>query len=114
MKLRTRARKPEQSIDELLPRFLDDGHRADPEPAWRVEQADPVEQAEVAALVRASIDRLPDLYRNVILLRDIEGLSTEETAQLLEVKVDTVKARLHRARQALRTLLTPHFTREGA
>jgi len=45
----------------------------------------------------------------VILLRDIEGLSTEETANLLDVKVDTVKVRLHRARQALRTLLAPHF-----
>jgi RNA polymerase sigma-70 factor (ECF subfamily) len=113
MKLRTRARKPEQSIDELLPKFLDDGHRADPEPAWSAEPSDPVEQRELATLVRASIDRLPDLYRNVLLLRDIEGLSTEETAQLLEVKVETVKVRLHRARQALRTLLTPHFTGEA-
>jgi RNA polymerase sigma-70 factor (ECF subfamily) len=112
MKLRARARRPEQSIDDLLPRFLEDGHRESPEPAWRSETPDPVVQRETAALVRRSIDRLPDLYRNVILLRDIEGLSTEETAQLLETKVDTVKVRLHRARQALRTLLTPHFTGE--
>jgi len=109
MKLRTRARKPEQSIEELLPTFHADGHRVDPEPAWRSEPTDPVEQRESRALVRASIERLPDLYRNVILLRDIEGLSTEETANLLDVKVDTVKVRLHRARQALRTLLAPHF-----
>ncbi len=113
MKLRTLGRKPEQSIEELLPTFHDDGHRVDPDSAWRAQPADPVEQREVRALVRASIDRLPEIYRNVILLRDIEGLSTEETAHLLEVKVDTVKVRLHRARQALRTLLTPHFAGEA-
>lgn len=113
MKLRTRARKPEQSIEELLPRFYEDGHRIDPGPPWRSEGADPVEQRELRTLVRAAIDRLPEIHRNVLLLRDIEGLDTEETAQLLDVKVDTVKVRLHRARQALRALLAPHFTGEA-
>jgi len=64
--------------------------------------------------VRASIDRLPEIYRSVLLLRDIEELSTEETALLLDIKADTVKVRLHRARQALRALLGPHFTGETA
>ncbi len=114
MKLRTRARKPEQSIEQLLPRFYADGHRIDPGPPWRSEGPDPLESREVRALVRASIDRLPEIYRSVLLLRDIEELSTEETAQLLDVKADTVKVRLHRARQALRALLEPHFTGEAA
>ena len=114
MRLRSRGRRPEQPIEELLPRFYEDGHRIDPGSPWRSQDADPVEQRELAALVRGAIDRLPEIYRNVLLLRDIEGLDTEETARLLDVKGETVKVRLHRARQALRALLAPHFTREGA
>jgi RNA polymerase sigma-70 factor (ECF subfamily) len=113
MKLRSRGRKPEESIEELLPRFHEDGHRVAPGRAWRSDAPDPIESREIRILVRASIDRLPDIYRNVLLLRDIEGLSTEEAAQMLDVKVDTVKVRLHRARQALRTLLDQHFAREA-
>ena len=101
MRLRTRSRRPEGAIDELLPAFYEDGHRIDPGPPWRSEGADLVEQRELATLVRGAIDRLPEIYRNVLLLRDIEGLDTEETARLLDVKGDTVKVRLHRARQAL-------------
>jgi RNA polymerase sigma-70 factor (ECF subfamily) len=110
MKLRTRRRHPEEPIDVLLPRFHADGHRIDPGSAWRTELPDPVESRELRELVRASIDRLPEIYRSVLLLRDIEDLSTEETAQLLEIKSETVKVRLHRARQALRALLAPHFS----
>jgi RNA polymerase sigma-70 factor (ECF subfamily) len=61
--------------------------------------------------VRAAIDRLPASYRTVLLLRDIEELSTEETAQALGVTSNTVKIRLHRARQALLKLLTPSMVR---
>jgi RNA polymerase sigma-70 factor (ECF subfamily) len=110
MKLRTRRRKPEESIEALLPKFYTDGHRIDPGPPWRTEMPDPVESREIRTRVRASIDRLPEIYRSVLLLRDIEELSTEETSLLLDIKADTVKVRLHRARQALRALLAPHFT----
>jgi RNA polymerase sigma-70 factor (ECF subfamily) len=112
MRLRSRSRRPEQPIEELLPRFYEDGHRVDPGPPWRSAPADPVEQRELAELVRGAIDRLPEIHRNVLLLRDIEGRDAEETARLLDVKIDTVKVRLHRARQALRALLAPHFTGE--
>ena len=114
MKLRTRSRHPEEAIEVLLPRFYADGHRIDPGPPWRTEIPDPVENRELRELVRASIDRLPEIYRSVLLLRDIEELSTEETAQLLEIKSETVKVRLHRARQALRALLAPHFGGQAA
>ena len=62
---------------------------------------------EVGVRVRAGIDRLPDSYREVLLLRDIEELDTEETAKLLGVSTNAVKTRLHRARQALREVLDP-------
>lgn len=109
MKLRTRRRHPETSIEELLPRFLDDGHRADPGPAWGGTVEDLAERKEVRALVRLSIDQLPEGYRTVLLLRDIEGYDTEQTAAAMGITANTVKVRLHRARQALRTLLDPQF-----
>ena len=74
---------------------------------------DLLEKAETRALVRKSIDELPETYRTVLLLRDIEELSTEEVASLLAVSRTAVKVRLHRARQALRTLLEPHV-RKGS
>jgi len=108
MKLRKRHRKEERSIEDLLPKFLDDGHQADPAVEWRDSGELAVEADETRAMVRASIDRLPETYRTVLLLRDIEELDTEETARVLECTVNTVKVRLHRARQALRVLLDPH------
>ena len=68
--------------------------------------ADPTHAADV---VRAAIDKLPDGYRTILLLRDIEELSTEETARMLGINQNTVKVRLHRARQALRAILDPHM-----
>ena len=52
--------------------------------------------------VARSIRHLPDIYRSVVLLRDVEELTTEETAEVLEVSTDVVKTRLHRGRLALR------------
>ncbi len=111
MKLRTRKRKPEESIEPLLPAFLADGHYAERFSAWG-EQADAtLLRAETKALVRKHIDELPESFRTVLLLRDIEGMDTEETARVLETTPNAVKIRLHRARAALRTLLAPHFGR---
>jgi RNA polymerase sigma-70 factor (ECF subfamily) len=73
-----------------------------------------MERAETRNLVRQKIDELPEGYRTVLVLRDIEGLDTEETANMLGLSVNAAKIRLHRARQALRTMLAPHFRRDGA
>jgi RNA polymerase sigma-70 factor, ECF subfamily len=62
-------------------------------------------QSEMKQVLERAIGDLPEIYRAVILLRDIEELSTEETAQILDVTGDTVKTRLHRARLALRQAL---------
>jgi RNA polymerase sigma-70 factor (ECF subfamily) len=113
MKLRTRRRKPEQSIEELLPGFLEDGHLERPASPWRSEEVDPAERAELRDLVMRSIHSLPEGHRNVLLLRDIEGLDTEEAAELLGISPGAVKTRLHRARQALRELLEPHLGEES-
>ena len=109
MKLRTRARRPEESIEDLLPRFLDDGHHTE---TWSdlgstVEEL--LERNETRARVRAAIDRLPESYRTVLLLRDIEEIDTSKAAELLGVTANAVKIKLHRARQALARLLETEF-----
>lgn len=112
MKLRTRRRKPEQSIEELLPGFHEDGHLERPASPWRTPGLDGAERAELRELLLDSIRSLPESYRNVILLRDIEDLDTGETAELLGISAGAVKTRLHRARLALRELLEPHLREE--
>jgi RNA polymerase sigma-70 factor (ECF subfamily) len=104
MRLRRQRRKPEESIDELLPHFDETGGWSDVEEPCRT-PFELVERSETRAVVRQCIDRLPDSYRSVLVLRDIEELDTEETADALGITVPAVKTRLHRGRQALRTLL---------
>jgi RNA polymerase sigma-70 factor (ECF subfamily) len=109
MKLRTRKRKPEQSIETMLPGFLEDGHHEERFRSWDEPIDKIMERKETRELVRQQIDALPEGYRTVLVLRDIEGLDTEETANMLGLSVNATKIRLHRARQALRGLLAPHF-----
>ncbi|MEZ5288758.1 MAG: sigma-70 family RNA polymerase sigma factor [Vicinamibacterales bacterium] len=113
MKLRRRKRKPEESLDHLLPAFKDDGHFVDrfdsgSEPADQI-----LAREEEQAAVRAAIDELPDHYRTILLLRDIEGIGTNDVAADLGISPNAVKLRLHRARQALRTLVAPRLGRTG-
>lgn len=104
MRLRTRRRRPEESIDGLLPMFREDGHHVEQFSDWA--PADHLlAKKETQAAVRACIEQLPESYRVVLLLRDIEELSTREVAELLMSTPTAVKVRLHRARQALATLI---------
>jgi RNA polymerase sigma-70 factor (ECF subfamily) len=112
MKIRTRSRRPEESIEDMLPRFIEDGHHAEPTSEWGSASM-LLEQRETRERVRAAIDQLPESYRTVLLLRDIEELDTAEVAQLLGLTPNTVKIRLHRARQALAKLLEPSFRPAG-
>ena len=105
MKMRSRRRRPEESIEPLLPTFLADGHHTERFSGRELQPDVLMEQAEARAAVRACIDRLPDTYRTVLMLRDIEEVDTTEVAELLGVTANAVKVRLHRARQALATLL---------
>ncbi len=109
MKLRTRRRKPETPIDDLLPGFLEDGHLERPASEWRSPGQDEAERNDLRRLVLDKIQELPEGYRNVLMLRDIEDLDTEETAAQMGLSAGAVKTRLHRARQALRGLLEPHL-----
>src|SRR5688572_8076597 len=105
--LRRAKRRPEESIEDLLPRFLPDGHHVERFHSWTEPPDEQLSRRETSALVRAAIDRLPEAYRTVLLLRDIEGLSGQEAADMLGISPNAVKIRLHRARMALRTLIAP-------
>ncbi|HUF46472.1 MAG TPA: sigma-70 family RNA polymerase sigma factor [Vicinamibacterales bacterium] len=108
-KLRSRRRHPEENIDDLLPRFLPNGHHTERFTSWTEPADQIVARKETAELVRRTIDQLPESFRMAVLLRDIEGMSTDEAAQMLGTTANALKLRLHRARLALRTLLAPHF-----
>ena len=108
MKLRSRRRHPEEDIEKYLPRFAEDGHQVEPSAPWTESAESMLQRSELRDFVRHSIDKLPDNFRSVLLLRDIEELSTQETARMLNVSANAVKVRLHRARQALRALLDPY------
>ncbi len=113
-RLRSLQRHPEQSIEDLLPHFGEGEHQIDPPGPWKATSDTILQQQESRELVQHCISKLPDSYRTVLLLRDIEGLETEETARMLGTSQGVVKTRLHRARQALRTLLDPYFRRGDA
>jgi RNA polymerase sigma-70 factor (ECF subfamily) len=112
MRLRSKRRRPEDSLETLLPSFLEDGHHAERYAEWSEPADRALERAEVRELVREQVERLPETYRTVLMLRDIEGMETEDVAAALGLTPNAVKMRLHRGRQALRTLLAPIFKRE--
>jgi RNA polymerase sigma-70 factor, ECF subfamily len=87
----------ELSIDELAPTVEPAG--SEPAPDSRLLHG------ELKAILDRLIVELPPTYRAVVLLRDVEELSTEETAQILDISTDLVKTRLHRARKAMKQSL---------
>lgn len=108
MRRRKRARQAEVSLDSLMPVFDDTGCRIEPVYAL-LDEPDLAEQTEVRTAVHDAIGRLPDEARQIILLRDVEGLNTDQTADELGISVGAAKVRLHRARAALKRLLEPTF-----
>ncbi len=109
MRLRSRRRRAEVEVEELLPQFTTYGQFAEHQERW-TEAADArLERGEMAELVRAAIDRLPDKFRLPLVLRDLEGLDYSLVAERLGATHNAAKIRVHRARQALRALLEPHM-----
>jgi RNA polymerase sigma-70 factor, ECF subfamily len=112
-KRRGKRAEVEEPLEDLLPTYLDDGHRqgdrsfllAD----WSTMPDEILLSKEGRTVIRAAVERLPQHYRAVLLLRDVEELSSEEVAEVLGESVASVKSRLHRARMALREQLTRSY-----
>jgi RNA polymerase sigma-70 factor (ECF subfamily) len=112
MKRRRSVFAPERelSLDELMPSPAEEGA------SQRLQVADSGElpedrllRGELNSQLERALRELPDNYRSVVLLRDIEGLSTAEAAEVLDLSEDVVKQRLHRGRLALRKTLAPYL-----
>ncbi len=114
MLLRSRRRRPTVSVEDMTAADLDeavDESMASSGGDWSKRPDEQLQSGELKAHIQEALDRLPEILRLVFLLRDVEGLSTEETADMLNVTVPTVKTRLHRARLALRQSINDYFER---
>jgi RNA polymerase sigma-70 factor, ECF subfamily len=111
MKLRRRKTDKSVSLDDTIDTGEDTVVREiaawDPNPEQRYTQE------ELRAILDAAVESLAPPYRSVFMLRDVEDLSTEETAEALNLSVPAVKSRLLRARLQLREKLTRYFKRKG-
>jgi len=105
MQLRSKRRRGEQPIETLVPSFDQDGEWVGEQVTWTNAAETILERRDSREMVRRCIERLPEKYRSVLVLRDIEELDTDEAARSLSVTANTIKVRLHRARQALKTLI---------
>jgi RNA polymerase sigma-70 factor (ECF subfamily) len=116
MKRRRSIFTPERelSLDELLPGVDSPGTAAsDRVPDRRELPLQQLLRAELNRELEAAMQELPANYRSVVLLRDVEGLSTTEAAEVLDLSEDVVKQRLHRGRLALRKRLAGYLTPAG-
>ncbi|HEY1804027.1 MAG TPA: sigma-70 family RNA polymerase sigma factor [Terracidiphilus sp.] len=107
-RLRKAATRREDSLDALSE---DQGGDFTPAilTSWREVPTEALERQELAAVLRQAIDGLPEIYRNVVLLRDIEEMDVRETAAALGITEGAVKVRLHRARALLQRTLAPRL-----
>jgi RNA polymerase sigma-70 factor (ECF subfamily) len=108
MHRRARARRPAESLEAFLPQFDDHGRHVDtPDQLQVASRADELlDRQFLAEKARTIIARLPDLYRDAFVLRDLEEMSTADVAQALGVEPATVRQRVHRARLMLRGCLS--------
>lgn len=107
MRRRSAARHPTRSLEDFLPRFRNDGTLASMTLDYGLAaEADTLlEREELSRQVRNAMDLLPELYRAPLVLRDLEGLSAEETAEILELSPELFRTRLHRGRMMMRGFL---------
>ena len=112
MRLRGKRRNDTVSIEEFMPVFTEEGMHASPMDDWSKEVERKALNEELGRMIRKFTDQLSEKYKVVFVLSDVEGLSNEETAQILGLTVPAVKSRLHRARLFLREQLS-RYMRDG-
>ena len=107
---RRRARGADVSLDKLLPVFDEHGRHVAPVADWSRSVDDPARQIELRIMLSTAIDELPADYRAIVLLRDVEGLAPGDIAEILDLTVDNVTTRVHRARLFLRKQLEANLS----
>ncbi len=105
MRKRAARRRPAESPEGLLPQFDESGLLADLDYQRSARADELLERAELAQRAREALDLLDENYRAVFVLRDLEEMSTEEAARVLEITPEAVRQRLHRARLMVRGYL---------
>jgi RNA polymerase sigma-70 factor (ECF subfamily) len=109
---RKRLRKAKTAAEESIEEEVE-GQEGDFTPApltdWREVPLEALERKELREALRAAVAELPDIYRHVLILRDLEELNIEETSQAMGISVGVVKVRLHRARIMLQKRLVPYL-----
>ncbi len=111
MKVRERPKNQHIPLEEQLgPAMTEDGMIAEPVVDWTQLPTAELERRELAQRLEEAIDQMPSDYRTVFVLRDMEGLSTEEACEVLGLSVAALKSRLHRARLFLRKQLADYVT----
>jgi len=107
---RKRATRMAHQSNDQLDAVADDGHHHRPwAKPWSVSPDRPVLDAETHQLIEKAIKNLPESYRDVYVLADVEGQGNAEIGEMLQLSVPAVKSRLHRARLMMRDALAPHF-----
>lgn len=101
------APEKELSLDEYIPARGEEYPRQ--VPPWASAPLDALLNEELAGALGDAISDLPEKYRSVVILRDMEGFDTQETAQILNITTANVKVRLHRARMFVRDKLSDYF-----
>ena len=109
MKLRSKKKEPNISIDEVMPLFNVAGFQQEKIKDWSENTESLMFTNETRSVIKNAVDLLPEKEKVVFLLRDVEGLSTEKTGEILDLTVPAVKSRLHRARLFLRKKLSNYF-----
>jgi RNA polymerase sigma-70 factor (ECF subfamily) len=104
-----RARRQEHEVHDPLDSFLEDGHHIAAVRPWSVAPDQRALDQETHRLIEEAIARLPEIYRDVYVLADVEGLPNPEISDMLGLSVAAVKSRLHRARLLMRNALARHF-----
>ncbi len=102
----------ELSIEDFLPQAGQDGARRLEIADWSALPDEQTLRGELRSVIMKAIEALPEIYRSVIQLRDLEELSTEEAGQVLDVGPEVVKTRLHRARLAVRQKIDEYLKSE--
>jgi len=106
---RKRATREAREVHDPFDHFMDNGYHSDPVQPWRATPETQALNRETAEMIEKAIAELPEIYRDVYVLADVESMPNAEIGDLLGLSIPAVKSRLHRGRMLMRDALAPHF-----